>query len=284
MGITSSSGGSLSSTEVCVNQVAVLLNVIAQQCHIFVTAIDGYSRLVTYLQCSDNNRADTVHKLFIEACREYNVPSRVRCDFGGENVDVARWMIENRGCSRSSVITGSSVHNARIERLWRDLRRVVVRPYANLFYYMESCGILDPLDDVHLFALHFIYLPRINKSLTEFRLQYMHHPMRTANNRSPFQLFHEGVLQFTSHTGSRGIIQDEVPAPEVFGVDEEAPWPDLQVDGEDTVNVISPRNPLEPQQFELLAESIDPDYDDQQHGVALYENVLQFINEHGNVS
>ena len=84
MGITSSSDGSLSSTEVCVNQVAVLLNVIPQQYHIFVTAIDGYSRLVTYLQCSDNNRADTVHKLFIEACREYNVPSRVHCDFGGE--------------------------------------------------------------------------------------------------------------------------------------------------------------------------------------------------------
>ena len=59
MGITSSSDGSLSSTEVRVNQVAVLPNVIAQQCHIFVTAVDGYSRLVTYLQCSDNNRADT---------------------------------------------------------------------------------------------------------------------------------------------------------------------------------------------------------------------------------
>ena len=188
---------------------------------------------MTYLKYSDNNRADTVHKFFIEACREYNVPSRVRCNFGGENVDVARWMIENRGCSRSSVITGSSVHYARIERLWRDLRRVIVRPYANLFYYMESCGILDPLDDVHLFALHFIYLPRINKSLTEFRLQYMHHPMRTANNRSPFQLFRKVVLQFTSHTGSRGIIQDEIPAPEVFGV-EEAPWPDLQVNGEDS--------------------------------------------------
>ena len=60
-----------------------------------LAAIDGYSRLVTYLQCSDNNRANTVHKLFIEACREYSVPSRVRCDFGGENVDTACWMIEN---------------------------------------------------------------------------------------------------------------------------------------------------------------------------------------------
>lgn len=194
-------------------------------------------------------------------------------------MDVALWMIESRGCGRSSVITGSSVHNARIERLWRDLRRVVVRPYSNLFYYMENCGILNPLDDTHLFALHFTYLPRINKSLNEFRLQYIHHPMRTANNRSPFQ---QGVLEFSSHTGSRSILQDEVPAPEMFGIDEEAPWPDLQVDDEDTITVVSPRNPLQPQQFEMLGDSIDPNYDDQQHGVTVYENVLQFVNRHGN--
>lgn len=43
------------------------------------------------LHCSDNNRADTVLALFLEACREYNVPSRIRCDYGVENVDVARW-------------------------------------------------------------------------------------------------------------------------------------------------------------------------------------------------
>ena len=104
----------------------------------------------------------------------------------------------------------------------------------------------------------------------------MHHPMRIANNQSPFQLFHEGVLQFTGHTGSRGIIQDEVQAPEVFGVDEEAPWPDLQVDGKDIVNVVSPPNPLEPQQFELLVESIDPDYDDQQHGMAWHSMRTSF--------
>ena len=62
----------------------------------FFAAIDGYSRLVTYLQCSDNNwadtihmlliefsdnnQADTMHKLFIEVYWEYNIPSQVRCD------------------------------------------------------------------------------------------------------------------------------------------------------------------------------------------------------------
>ena len=252
MGTTSSLDGSLSYMEVCFKCL---------KCTEFVTitiyaAIDGYSRVVTYLQCSDNNRADTVHKLFIKACREYNVPSRVRCDYGGENVDVTHWMIENRGCGRNSVITGSSVHSARIEGLWRDLRRVVVRPYADLFYYMESYGILNPLDDIHLFALHFIYLPRINKSLYEFRLQYVHHPMRTANNRSPFQIFHEGVLHFTNHTGSRSILQDEVPSPEMFGVDEEALWPDFQVDSEDGVNVVSPHNPLQPEYFEMSIQTM----------------------------
>ena len=49
-----------------------------------------------------NNRAEIV--LFLDACREYTIPSRVRCDHGVENVAVARWMIENRGANRGSVI------------------------------------------------------------------------------------------------------------------------------------------------------------------------------------
>ena len=51
-------------------------------------AIDGYSRLVTYIQCSDNNRADTVIQYFLRATREYGIPSRVRTDLGGENARI----------------------------------------------------------------------------------------------------------------------------------------------------------------------------------------------------
>ena len=150
-----------------------------------IIGIDGYSRTVTYMACSNNNRGTTVLDVFLKAGREYGFSSRVRSDQGVENIDVARWMLHNRGLNRSSIITGSSVHNQRVERLWRDVNRIVVWPYKNLFYYLENEQLLDPLNEIHLFCLHRIYISRINQTLLEFRQQYNHHPMQTEHNMSP---------------------------------------------------------------------------------------------------
>ena len=120
-------------------------------------AIDGYSRLVLYLNCADNNRASTVVEQFRKAISNYGLPSRIRTDMGLENTAAAELMLEQRGTERNSVLVGSSVHNQRIERLWRDVFLAVVQLYCRLFYHMEQMGILNPLSSMNLFALHSIF-------------------------------------------------------------------------------------------------------------------------------
>ena len=120
--------------------------------HFFCLQVLTASRLVTYLHYSNNNRASTVLWCFQEAN-----PSRVCCNYGVENVDVARFMLETRGTDHSSIITGSSVHYQRVERLWRDVRRIVVWQYKNVFHYLETSDLLHPLNDLHLFCLDCVY-------------------------------------------------------------------------------------------------------------------------------
>ena len=106
--------------------------------------VDGYTRAIVYVQCSGNNRADTVLQLFVEATDTFGVPSRVRSDQGRENIMVARYMLANRVLHRGSMIVGSSVHNQRIERLWRDLHHCVTVLYYRLFYYLVHERVLKP--------------------------------------------------------------------------------------------------------------------------------------------
>jgi len=90
--------------------------------------IDGYSRMIVFIRSSSNNKAATVYYHFLQAAREFGLPSRVRSDQGKENTLVARHMLQTRGENHGSMITGSSVHNQRIERLWRPVSNWYVLP------------------------------------------------------------------------------------------------------------------------------------------------------------
>ena len=85
--------------------------------------IDVHSRTVVYLNCADNNRALTVLGCFMEAIVTYGVHNRVCTDRGGQNILVVNNILRHPKCGsgRGSFISGRSVHNSRIERLWRDL-------------------------------------------------------------------------------------------------------------------------------------------------------------------
>jgi hypothetical protein len=134
----------------------------------FVThlAIDGFTRLITFGETSDNNRAETVMEKFTRAVEKYGRPLRVRTDHGGENVRVWQDMIHHRG--PNSVIAGSSVRNQRIERLNGDVNVQVNRYYAEIFRELEFEEKLNIANSTDKFCLHYVYLPRINKTLADF--------------------------------------------------------------------------------------------------------------------
>ena len=156
--------------------------------------IDGYSRTITYIHCSNNNRAETVKSAFFLATQDYGLPEKVRSDLGGENMEVWRFMIEQHG-STTAIITGSSTHNERIERLWRDVHRCVTSLFYTLFYTLEDQGLLDCLNVVDTFCLQHVFLRRINEALDSFKESWNNHSLSSESSFTPNQLFICGALR-----------------------------------------------------------------------------------------
>ena len=75
-----------------------------------------------------------------------------------------------------------------------DLWNGAVNIYKSKFRKMEEDNLLDAADEIHLWVLHFVFLPRINRSLDLFVQQWNNHGIRTAGYKSPLRLFILGVM------------------------------------------------------------------------------------------
>ena len=234
--------------------------------------IDGFSRMIAFMKCSTNNKATTVYSLFLNAVSLYGLPSRVRTDYGGENRLVAQHMLENRGTHRSSVMTGNSVHNQRIERLWRDMHECVTKLYYRLFYFLEEQGLLNPDDDVHLFALHYVYIPRINQALLCFKDGWNNHGIRTEHNQSPNQLFVAGALRLRQSGLTALDFFDRVS--DNYGVEDDGLPGD---DSSDGVAIPEVTFALPNEHLQLLQQNVNPLDNSDNHGIELYERTLDSI-------
>lgn len=168
------------------------------------------------------------------------------------------------------MITGPSVHNQRIERLWRDIYSGVLSYYYNLFYFMEDEGILDPLNDIHIAALHYVFLYKINEKLQLWREAWAGHRLRTAHN-SPRALWIAG--QFQSPVG---ISESELL---VYGAEGlvDTNEPSVSGQGRPIINGIDSINQ---DCIQNLQDNIPSGWVSYNHGLDIYLRARDIITDH----
>uniref|UniRef100_A0A7M6DRW1 Integrase catalytic domain-containing protein n=2 Tax=Clytia hemisphaerica TaxID=252671 RepID=A0A7M6DRW1_9CNID len=244
--------------------------------------IDGYSRYIVFLKCSTNNKKETVLELFEDALTRVGIPSRVRTDKGGENVLVWGHIENLRGPNRGSYIAGSSVHNQRIERLWRDVWTCVCNNFYYTFQSMEDQGILDCDDDTQKFALHYVFLPRINHVVRSFTESWNYHPIRTMKNWSPVQIWTNGMVDSRNrHQHQIAELQNFQSPNEIdddltwYGMDWSAPSP--EDDGLSMVTVENIQLDL-PDDILQQLNTINPLEKSEVFGIDIYLKVMDIFN------
>ena len=160
------------------------------------------------LGANTNNLASTVLALFLRAVDEWGMPSRVRGDRGGENLEVAVWITKYRGTGRASFMWGryvynfytvlyqmlcslmhehiSSTRNTRIERMWVEVGTQFAYRWRAFFTRLERRHQLDTTKPAHLWLLHLIFSDALNRDCDDFRNQWNHHPISgKGKDRSP---------------------------------------------------------------------------------------------------
>ena len=124
-----------------------------------------------------------------------------------------------------------------------------------------------------LFAIHYIYLPRINRALRLFSQGWNSHGIRTESGMSPNQLFTAGALRLQRSQLIAVDFFDQVD--EDYGIDEDGsgPTPD------DSEGVSIPRSAvqLSDEEMDELQQAVDPLSDDGNYGINLYQQVVAII-------
>jgi hypothetical protein len=68
---------------------------------------------------------------------------------------------------------------------------------------MEDTGILDVNNDLHIFCLHFVFIPQIRQHLSHFASGWNHHGLSSEGRKTPLQMWIRGMFEGNGHRASR---------------------------------------------------------------------------------
>ena len=151
-----------------------------------------------------------------------------------------------------------------------DLLKDVIKTYTTIFIYLEDKHGMDVNNNLYLFCLHYVFLPRINQTLFR-KTSWNNHRIRTANNQTPLQMYIKGMIE----SGFRGF-EDENVNPNDYGID----WQGLTPNEDDSSAVVinEVHNVLTQDQLNILQTAVDPlESDEEGHGVNVYKRAVDVV-------
>lgn len=140
---------------------------------------------------------------------------------------------------------------------------------------MEQNNLLDHLNEAHLWALHYVFIPRINKALEEFVCSWNNHSLRTAGHKTPQQLFTAGALLLQNSQLAALDFFHQVDLD--YGIDSDGPLP---VGSDDMERVSVPQTTLRFSNADMtiIHQNIDPCGYSENFGIDLYEQTVNLIS------
>ncbi|PFX31326.1 Limbic system-associated membrane protein [Stylophora pistillata] len=149
-------------------------------------------------------------------------------------------------------------------------------PWFVHVFNVEDSGNLNIEDPTNMFALHFVFLPRLNKALHEYQETFNHHGIRTANSWSPYQMWMNGMLHDDNPLSHGGL--DEDPDDLVFyGHYPQGPSPFDDSDNNVTISPIEIHK--QDEVLQILQQEIDPLKPSTDMGIDIYIDALDLVNQ-----
>lgn len=133
--------------------------------------IDGFSRRIMWLSvAATNNNPLVIANYYLDCITKHKtVPKMLRMDLGTENIycqDIQVFLTRNQESFRY----GSSTRNQRIEAFWSRLKRFSLSWWISFFKEMEKIGLYKEEYETHVETLMYVFLPLLQKELSEFSL------------------------------------------------------------------------------------------------------------------
>lgn len=156
---------------------------------------------------------------------------------------------------------------------------------------------LNPLNETDMYCLHYVFLPRINSVLDSFSSAWNNHKLSTEGNRSPNQLFIQGMLDYQDESQSSTVqLLPNPPVPQGAAATSSSTSISAPMSGSSSQsttlssnqhlhaqeNVDVPRSRFSPCHIlhQTMASTIDPLADSNSFGKDIYLMALQIVANH----